>query len=211
MPNANNPNSVALTPSGTTLGASATDTIVSKEFRVTAGGAKNLRVDIYVGKVTAAAGVSGKVQHSSGYNIWADAKGTGAITASTDKTVSAVDTATDILTVTGHGFATNQPIVFTSSAATPPPLLAGKLYFAIVVDANSIKVAEYKDGPSIDITGAGSGTITVCGARVFPITFQTTVAGDQTYLPLKSAGRITATTGAGDALQVADVVVLMDD
>lgn len=211
MPNANNPNSVALTPSGTTLGASATDTIVSKEFRITAGGALNQRTDIYVGKVVAAAGVSAKFQHSSGYNIWADGKGTGAITASTDKTVSAVNTTTDALTVTAHGFSTNTAIVFTSSAATPPPLLAGKLYFAIVVDANTIKVAEWKDGPAIDITGAGSGTITVCAARVFSITYQTTVAGDQTYLPLKSAGRLTATTGAGDSLQVADVVILMDD
>jgi hypothetical protein len=208
--NANNPNSVALTPSGTTLGASATDTLVSKEFRITAGGATNLRTDIYVGKVTVAAAVSAKFQHSSGYNIWTDAK-TVSITASTDKTVSAVSTSLDQLTVTTHGFSTNTAIVFTSSGVVPTPLLAGKLYFAIVVNANTIQVAESKDGPAIDITDAGSGTITVCAARSFSITYQTTVSGDQTHLPLKSAGRVVATTGAGDSLQVSDVVILMDD
>jgi len=212
VPNANNPNSIALSPTGTVLAASQTDAAISKEgFRITAGGALNMRLDVVVGKVTVAAAVSAKLQHSSGYNIWSDAK-TVSITASTDKTVSAVDTSANTLTATGHGFTTNQAIVFTSSTTTPAPLEAGRIYYAYVVDANTLKIRQYVGDESfIDITSAGSGTITVCAARVFSVTFQTTVAGDQTYLPLKGAGRIVATTGAGDSLQVSDVLVMMDD
>lgn len=210
MANANLPTSATLGFGGTALGASETDTIVSKDFRITGGGKLHCRADIIVGKVVAATGVSAKFQHSSGYNLWSDAK-TVSITASTDKSFTTGDTDLDTLTVTGHGFSINTPIVFTSTANAPAPLVNGHVYFAIVVDSNTIQVAEYKDGPAINLTSVGTGTRSVCAARAFSITFQAAVAGDQTYLPLKGAGRIAATTGAGDSLQVADVLILVED
>jgi peptidoglycan hydrolase-like protein with peptidoglycan-binding domain len=168
-------------------------------------------VDFYVGKVAVTGAVTAKVQHTSGYNVWSDAK-TVSVTASTDKTVSAVNTTTNELTVTGHGFVANQSIAFISSVDTPAPLKAGRVYFVQVVDANTIKVRDTVDAPALDITAAGSGTITASAVRVFSITHQDTVTGDQTYTPLKSAGRAVVTlTNAADKLQLCDVVVLLDD
>jgi hypothetical protein len=208
MPNSNNPDSISLTPTGTSVPASSTNMPISKRFRITAGGSGSMRNDIYVGKVTGVG--TAKVQHSSGYNVWVDGKSV-TFSASTNKSVSAVSTTNDTLTVTGHGYVDNQAIAFISSADTPAPLQAGKIYYAEVVDANTIKVRDTEGGPAINLTAAGSGTITVSDVRVFTITHQEAVTADQTHTPLRGMGRLLATTAGGEDIQVCDVVVLLDN
>lgn len=72
-----------------------------------------------------------------------------------------VDPATDIFTLTAHGFAANHQVVFTSTGTLPTPLVAGTIYFVRDVTANTFKVAATSGGVAIDITSAGTGTHTV--------------------------------------------------
>jgi len=79
-------------------------------------------------------------------------------------TVSSVDFGADTITFTAnHNLITGASIFFTSTGGVPPPLVASTLYFAIVVDADTIKVASSVAnalaGTAINLSGAGSGTI----------------------------------------------------
>lgn len=88
-------------------------------------------------------------------------------------TVTAVDASANTLTVPAHGLLTGDgPVQLASSGSLPAPLLADTDYWVIVVDANTLRVAaSYSDtgggqgagNPTtpIDLTGAGSGTITI--------------------------------------------------
>jgi hypothetical protein len=73
--------------------------------------------------------------------------------------------ATDLINWTGHGMPVDTPVSFVSSATVPPPLVSGTTYYVVAPAANSFKVAATAGGAAIDITGAGTGTIT--GSRVY--------------------------------------------
>jgi hypothetical protein len=150
-------------------------------------------MDIYVGKVVVAGSITAKVQHSSAYNLWTDAK-TVSITASTDKTVTAVSTSTDAL--------------ISSSGEVPAGLQPNTVYRVTVVDSNTIKLTN--TAGSVNLTSTGSGTILVTPVRAFSIIHQEVVAGDQAHTPMKSKGRVTMSlTNAGDSVQVIDCISLM--
>ena len=57
---------ILLASAGVTQGASITAGVISKEFHITAQGALNLRVDLIADAVTVAAGITWKLQTSSG-------------------------------------------------------------------------------------------------------------------------------------------------
>lgn len=94
-----------------------------------------------------------------------------------DKTVSAVSAANNTLTITAHGLSTGDgPIRLASTGTLPGGIAASTDYWVIKVDADTIKLAATFAGtggadiaglPSgnpvtpVDITSAGSGTITV--------------------------------------------------
>lgn len=72
--------------------------------------------------------------------------------------------ATDTLAATGHNLTTGDSVQFTNSGGgLPAGLTAGVTYYAVVIDANSFKVADTlahaQAGTNIiDITTAGTGT-----------------------------------------------------
>lgn len=81
-------------------------------------------------------------------------------------TVSAVTAAADTLTVTGHGLRDGFGPYFVASTTTlPGGVTASTNYWVKVVDANTLKLATSLDalgrGVYVDITSAGSGTITI--------------------------------------------------
>jgi hypothetical protein len=84
---------------------------------------------------------------------------------------AAVSTVNDTITINTHGFHTGQTVSFLTSgggiAATPPIPSGGPLSYAVVVDANTIRVAitylNAINGTYVDITGIGSGTHYVYG------------------------------------------------
>ena len=77
---------------------------------------------------------------------------------------TAVNVTTDTITVT-NDIATCTEIKFSSTGAVPSPLVVGTIYYAIRVDATTIKVAttavNAAAGTAIDLTDIGSGTHTL--------------------------------------------------
>lgn len=83
-------------------------------------------------------------------------------------TVESVDATANTLTLTAHGLLTGDgPIRIASTLTVPGGLVAATDYWAVRVDANTIRLAETHalavaaSPTTIDITSAGSGTITI--------------------------------------------------
>lgn len=65
--------------------------------------------------------------------------------------------ATDTVELDGHGFATNDQILFRAAegGSLPAPLVAATIYYAIYVSDSTFKVAAAPNGPVIDLTVDG--------------------------------------------------------
>lgn len=92
-----------------------------------------------------------------------------------DDIVEAVNVGADTLQLTGHAYKTGDgPMNFHSSGAIPPGSIAAP--YVIVIDADNIALADTLahayDGTKLDLTGAGSGVITM-----------STAAGSQRGIP----------------------------
>lgn len=78
---------------------------------------------------------------------------------------TAVNTTTNVITSTAHGYATGMAFTLTTSGGLPAPLALATTYYIIRVDADSFKVAtSYANAialTAIDITTQGSGNDTV--------------------------------------------------
>lgn len=87
-----------------------------------------------------------------------------AVDATEDFATTAVDISTDQITVT-NDIDTCTELQFSSTGAVPSPLVTGTVYYAINVDATTIKVAtnpvNAAAGTAIDLTDVGSGTHTL--------------------------------------------------
>lgn len=83
--------------------------------------------------------------------------------------VSAVETVTissaspGVFTLAGHGFAANDPVVFSNTGGgLPAEITAGTKYFVkTVLDANTFTIAATAGGMAINTTSAGTGTHSV--------------------------------------------------
>jgi|TARA_B100000073_G_scaffold98267_1_gene78111 hypothetical protein len=85
-------------------------------------------------------------------------------TATFNFTSADIDTATDEFTITGHGLNTSDAVTYNEGSGVvtaPSPLVDGTTYYAIVVDADTIKLAnsitDASTNSPINITNAGSG------------------------------------------------------
>ena len=82
------------------------------------------------------------------------------------QTVSSVNTTTDTITVPDTtSFPTGQTVYFTSTGTVPTGLTSGTTYYVINTGSTTMKLAgslsDAKIGAAIDLTGAGTGSITV--------------------------------------------------
>lgn len=101
---------------------------------------------------------------------------------------TAVNASTDRITVTGHGLTTGAPIGITvdSGGTLPGGLTAGTLYYALVVDADTISLMVSPTGTTaIDLTTTGTGTLRIrnCAGTIHSVmteTAQVTIAAGQT-------------------------------
>ncbi len=71
------------------------------------------------------------------------------------------DAGTDVLSVTGHGYAQNAIVRVSSSDTLPAPLAAGRDYYVMNPAADAMQLAEDPNGAAIDLADAGAGTHTV--------------------------------------------------
>jgi hypothetical protein len=88
---------------------------------------------------------------------------TGTVRSTLPGDITAVDTGTEILTVTNHGYDTAQAVVYTSGGSLITGLTSTNTYYVIRVDANSVKLASSAAnataGTAINLTTTGNGTI----------------------------------------------------
>ena len=76
------------------------------------------------------------------------------------KTVSSINTGTDVITMdAAHGWAANTPVCITSTGDYPAPLAANTVYYVVSPSGADLKLALYSSGTALDITSAGTGTI----------------------------------------------------
>lgn len=76
------------------------------------------------------------------------------------RTVSSIDTGTETLTCNAHGYANGTPIRFKTSGTIPSGLSVDTTYYVIDQAANTLKVSTTAGGTAVNITSAGSGTLT---------------------------------------------------
>ena len=115
---------------------------------------------------------------------------------------SAVTTADDTLTITGHGYATGLRVVYTAEGGTAVTgLTDGTSYYVIKVDANTIKLAASEDAALADSPTAIA--LTGTGNDAQKITKYGSFGGDID----KDTIKISTTASAGEALAVLDTAV----
>jgi len=101
-----------------------------------------------------------------------------------ERTMSSVDTTTEVVTTTqAHGFATGDLIQFTSTATVPAGITASESYWARVPSTTTFTVHTTYSGSidetgtadRVDITGSGTGTITVTRPDRITTTIERTI------------------------------------
>lgn len=74
---------------------------------------------------------------------------------------TAINTTSNVITVTAHGMQTGQPVTYTASATVPAGLTSGTTYYVIRVTADTLSLAATSfdafNGTAIDITSQGTG------------------------------------------------------
>ena len=79
---------------------------------------------------------------------------------STTKTITGVDTGTETLTSNAHGYANGTAVQVASTATLPGGLSASTTYYVVGATANTFQLALTSGGSPINLTSAGTGTIT---------------------------------------------------
>lgn len=72
-----------------------------------------------------------------------------------------VDAPTDTVTSAGHGYANGQRVVFSTTVAQPGGIRWDSTYFVINATTNTFQIAVTPGGAAVDITSAGTGTLSV--------------------------------------------------
>jgi len=109
---------------------------------------------------------------------------------------SAVDIATDIITILAHGFTTGRVGQVSNPGALPTGLSASTDYFVIYVSSDTIKLAtslaNAQAGTAINITAQGSGTNTFTPTALSGASVTLYQSNDNlTYIGLGSSQNIT--------------------
>lgn len=194
------------------LGASATDQVISREVSLTPQGAKNLRADIYLGEVTVTNDIVFALQGSSGYGVWEDdlvsddtvaTKSGAAFTAAT----------TDICTDASHGLSTGDTVVVNSDDTLPAGLSADTVYYVIKINDNTFYLStkpSSNEQDRVDITDTGTGTHSYYAVSKVSLRINAEDADDQDVVPLANRLRVVATSGVDDAAVILDVLLLQE-
>jgi len=75
--------------------------------------------------------------------------------------VSAIDTGTDTFTSNAHNLINNCRVQITTSGTMPTPLVASTTYYVKGATTNTFQLSSTLGGAAIDITGVGTGAISV--------------------------------------------------
>lgn len=75
----------------------------------------------------------------------------------TTKAITSIDTGSDVITSTAHGFSDGDRVQLVGATVEPAPLLNGRVYYVRDKTTDTFKVALTSGGTAIDITAAGTG------------------------------------------------------
>lgn len=78
-----------------------------------------------------------------------------------------VDTGTETITITSHGFVDNEIVRLTSSGTLPVGLTTNTVYYIINATTNTFQLSETSGGSAVDLTSGGSGTHTITNDYYF--------------------------------------------
>lgn len=142
----------------------------------------------------------------------ADDGGAGSITVSVTTAgtdgASATNLSTNTITSTSHGFATGTRLIYGAGTAATGGLTDGGIYYAIAVDANSLKLATSLEnalaGTAVDLTSFGVGTGTLYAAD-YEIRMIKEDTSDLAQMPFVSPVIVAVDSGASDSCTVSAV------
>jgi hypothetical protein len=81
--------------------------------------------------------------------------------------VSLVTPGTDVITTSAqHGLAEGEQVTVSSTLTLPAPLIANRAYFVRSPGASTLQLSLTSGGPAVDLTNAGTGSITI--GRILP-------------------------------------------
>ncbi len=123
-----------------------------------------------------------------------------------------VTNAADTITLTGHVFSTGDKVLYTDGGGTVPAgLVTDTVYYAIKVDANTIKLATTQvqayEGTPINLTTDGVGVAHGISPLVVNLRMIWEDSSDQAQLPLAETVAVYASTGASDAVVIESISV----
>ena len=120
------------------------------------------------------------------WNAYITPSGLNVVITINSQTVSAVNTGTEYITFS-TAIATGTPVKFTSTTSLPAPLVAGTVYYIVNPVAATAQLATTVGGAAINLTTAGSGTITI----YTPATFTTiSTLTNATAIQIVSTGTV---------------------
>lgn len=164
---------------------------------------QRFRLDVVLGYVAGTPDFL--LQHASLPGHWSDVKTAITATASAG-TVCTFTAGSNRVTSTAHGCSPGEFVGFYATAGELPPGVSQAMLYKVseVPDANTLVVMPYSaPGMGNHVPEvAGAGTYRVVPATSVSITLNPEVAADQTFLPIRHAARVLATTGGGEIAQV---------
>ena len=114
-------------------------------------------------------------------------------------TMKAFTSSAGTFTISSHGFAVNQPIIFRSTATIPPGFTSGTIYYVKTIsDQNTFTMSATKGGSPITTAGSGNGNLlaywtvntftatAVANPGTFLLPDHQLVAGQYIYVPTGS-------------------------
>lgn len=171
------------------------------------------RAVVLLSSVVRGTGQTFKLQHSYDGNDWFDVGSEAQVATAAAKTAASasdINTTTNVITSTSHGFVTGDLIAFVAGTTAPGGMTTGTVYYCIKVDANTFKLATTQldafNGTVLDITSTGTGT-----QNFFPGKLEMRMvandSSDYAQLPIYPMARIVVDTGASDSLVITKVYV----
>ncbi len=132
------------------------------------------------------------------------------ISVTTAGTAGGVNTSTDLVTSTSHGFVTGQKILYVASTLALGGLTTNTLYWAVVSDGNTLGFAtSYANaiaGTLIDLTTEGTGASQAIYQAEYEIRMIIDDTTDSAQLPLLPVARIIVVTGTSDTATVSSAL-----
>jgi len=156
------------------------------------------------GRITAAADVA--ISGGGGSSSWTLIDQTGA--AIVNVTVTITIASPGVVTLTAHGYAANQAVIFTTTGALPTGLTAGTVYYVRNPTANTFEVSATVGGASINTTGTQSGTQSVRKAATWTFSAaaaSVSITGITDYSDLMFIARNLTSSGVGNRNIIASV------